>query len=118
MRHHNKNRTLGRTKRQRTALLCGMARSLVLYGAITTTVAKAKELRPFIERIVTDSKKGILASHRSVVSKLGDTKEVARKLHDTYASRYAKRFGGYTRVVKLGRIGKREGEMARIEFVQ
>ncbi|OGG45572.1 50S ribosomal protein L17 [Candidatus Kaiserbacteria bacterium RIFCSPHIGHO2_01_FULL_50_13] len=117
MRHHNKNRILGRTKRQRTALLRGLARSLVLHGAIVTTEAKAKELRPFIERVVTDGKKKTLASRRSVTTKLASSREATQKLYETYATRFINRAGGYTRIVKLGTQGKRVGEMARIEFV-
>lgn len=117
MRHHVAKRTLHRTKRQYVALLRSLARSLVLQEGITTTVAKAKELRPFVERLVTESKKGTLASQRNVISRIGSG-EAAKKLKETLAPRYAKRAGGYTRIVKLGRIGKRVGEQARIEFVQ
>lgn len=118
MRHHVKTRTLHRDKRQRTALLRSLARSLVLHEGITTTVAKAKELRPFIEKLVTSSKLGTLASRRAVASRMGNSTEAVKKLHDTLAPRFAKRDGGYTRIVRLGRVGKRVGESARIEFVQ
>ncbi len=116
MKHHKKRRTFNRTKRQRVALIRGLARSLVLENAITTTEAKAKELRPFVEELVTASKKGSLASRRLVSSRLHDT-EAVKVLHEKYAKQYAARSGGYTRIVKLGRIGKRVAEMARIEFV-
>ena len=118
MRHHVKNRTLHRDKRQRTALLRSLARSLVMHEGINTTVAKAKELRPYIERLVTNSKKNTLASRRSIASILGNDVETVKKLHDTLATRYSARPGGYTRIVRLGRVGKRVGESARIEFVQ
>lgn len=118
MRHHVKTRTLNRDRRQRTALLRSLARSLVLHEGITTTVAKAKELRPFVERLVTTSKKNTVASRRDVSTRLGGSLDVVKKLHDTIAVRYAKRAGGYTRIVRLGRVGKRVGESARIEFVQ
>lgn len=118
MRHHVKTRTLHRDKRQRTALLRSLARSLVLHEGITTTVAKAKELRPFIERLVTASKQNTLASRRSVASRMGGSQEATKKLHDTLAPRFAKRAGGYTRIVRLGRVGTRVGEAARIEFVK
>jgi large subunit ribosomal protein L17 len=117
MRHHRAKRTLHRTKRQYTALLRSLARSLVLQEGLTTTVAKAKELRPFVEKLVTESKKGTLQSHRDVISRIGSG-EAAKKLKDTLAPRYAKRSGGYTRIVRLGRVGKRVGEQARIEFIQ
>lgn len=118
MRHHQKNRTLGRKKGQRTALLRGLARSLVLQEGITTTVAKAKELRPFVERMVTTAKKNSLASRRIIDTRMGGSREVMKKLHDVYAPRYAKRAGGYTRIIRLGRVGKRVIESARIEFLK
>lgn len=117
MRHGNAKRTLHRTKRQYTALLRSLARSLVLQEGITTTVAKAKELRPFVEKLVTESKKGTVQSQRILVERIG-SKDAAKKLSTDLAKRYAKRAGGYTRIVKLGRVGKRVGEQARIEFVK
>ncbi len=118
MRHHVKTRTLHRPKRQRTALLRSLARSLVLHEGITTTIAKAKELRPFVERLVTTSKQNTIVSRRKVSERLGGSADVVKKLHDTLAPRYAKRAGGYTRITRLGRVGKRVGDAARIEFVQ
>jgi large subunit ribosomal protein L17 len=117
MRHHKNTRTLHRTKRQRSALLKSLARSLVLHEGIVTTVAKAKEVRPFVERLVTASKQNTVASRRLVAAKLGSP-EATKKLHGELAERYAKREGGYTRIIRLGRVGKRVGESARIEFVQ
>lgn len=116
MKHHKKRRTFNRTKSQRVALLKGLARSLVLENAITTTEAKAKELRPFVEELVTASKAGSLASRRLVSTRLGSP-EATKKLHDEYAKRFASRAGGYTRIVKLGKLGKRVAPMARIEFL-
>jgi large subunit ribosomal protein L17 len=116
MKHHKKRRTFNRTKRQRVALLKGLARSLVLANAITTTEAKAKELRPFVEELVTASKVGTVASRRLMIARLGSA-EAVKKLHEEYAKRFESRAGGYTRIVKLGRVGKRVAEMARIEFV-
>lgn len=117
MRHHSKKRTLHRTKRQYTALLRSLARSLVLQEGITTTLAKAKELRPFIERLITASKAGTIQSRRLVASRINSA-EATKKLHDDIAKRFASRAGGYTRITKLGRIGKRVGEQARIELVK
>jgi large subunit ribosomal protein L17 len=117
MRHHKAHRTLHRDKRQRVALLRSLARSLVLQESIVTTVAKAKELKPFIEKLVTLSKEGTDASRRTVQSRINSA-EATRKLQDTIAKRYDKRAGGYTRLTRLGRIGKRVGESARIEFVK
>ena len=118
MQHHKKNRKLGREKGQRTALLRSLARSLVLQEGITTTVAKAKELRPFVERLISEGKKNSLASRRTVLSRMGGASDVMKKLHGPLAERYAKRAGGYTRIVLLGRVGKRAIESARIEFVK
>ena len=117
MRHHNAKRTLRRGKNQRNALLRSLARSLVLHEGITTTVAKAKELRPVIEKLVTVSKENTLQSRRTTLSRIGSAVAV-KKLHDTLAPRYRSRKGGYTRIVRLGRVGKRVGEQARIEFVK
>ena len=114
MRHYNRNRKLGRVKRQRSALIRSLARSLVLSEAIVTTVAKAKELRPFVENLVTKSKES--TGSRLISKRLTNSEEVREKLRKL-ARRFAKRAGGYTRIVRLGRIGKRVGEMARIEFV-
>lgn len=116
MKHGKKRRTLNRTKRQREALIRGLARSLVLENGITTTEAKAKELRPFVEELVTASKKDSVASRRLVAMRLHDD-EAVKVLHEKYAKQFAARAGGYTRIVKLGRIGRRVAEMARIEFV-
>ncbi|MEK7133913.1 MAG: 50S ribosomal protein L17 [Patescibacteria group bacterium] len=118
MQHHKRNRKLGRERGQRTALLRSLARSLVLEEGITTTVAKAKELRPFIERLVSTSKKNSLASRRVVAARMGGAAEVVKKLHGEISERFAKRSGGYTRIVRLGRVGKRAIESARIEFVK
>jgi large subunit ribosomal protein L17 len=95
-----------------------LTRSLVLEEGITTTVTKAKALRPFVERLVTTSKQNTLASRRSVASRLGNDEDTVKKLHDVLAPRYAARNGGYTRVTLLGRLGKQTGESARIEFVK
>lgn len=118
MRHHKAKRKFHREKRQRTALMRSLARSLVLQEGITTTVAKAKELRPFVEKLVTRSKAGTVASRRAVSTELGGAPDAVKKLHDDLAERFAKREGGYTRIVRLGKVGKRAIESARIEFVQ
>lgn len=118
MKHHRKGRTLGRKRGGRVALLRSLARSLVLKEGITTTIARAKELRPFVERMVTNAKKNSLASRRATHSGMGGSRETTKKLYEVYAPRYAKRAGGYTRIVRLGKVGKRVVEAARIEFIQ
>ncbi len=118
MRHHNANRKFGRPKTQRIALLNSLAFNLITRGKIKTTLAKAKELRPFAEKLVTRAKAGTPAGRRIVLSKLGGnhTREV-KKLFEVIAPKYADKNGGYTRVLKLG-VRKSDGApMAIIEFV-
>lgn len=117
MRHHNQNRTFGRSRSGRTALLRGLAISLIEHGKIQTTDAKAKELRPYIERLITDGKSGTIAARRRVASKLGEPKpQVITKLFDEIAKNYTDRNGGYTRVIKMG-LTKAGREEAVIELV-
>lgn len=118
MRHFHRKRTFGRVKHVRVGLMRSLARSLVLEEGIITTIAKAKELRPFVERMVTQAKKNTVASQRALSTRLGGAPDAVKKLHDTLAPRYADRHGGYTRIVRLGQIGKQATESARIEFVQ
>lgn len=117
MRHAQKNRTLGRTRSQRTALVRGLAISLIRDGQITTTAAKAKELRPFIERLVTYGKEGDVNARRKASTKLGEPQAATIKtLFETIAPKYQDRAGGYTRIIKLGRTDAGRDE-AVIEFV-
>lgn len=117
MNHASKNRKLSRTRRGRTALLRGLAADLIMRGQIKTTSAKAKELRPFAERLVTYGKKANLSSRRLAFSALGEPRdEVIKKLFDEVAPKYSERAGGYTRVIKLGRTPAGRDE-AVIEFV-
>lgn len=104
MNHSSKKRTLSRTRRGYTALMRGLACDLIMKEKIKTTEAKAKELRPFAERLVTYGKKATVSSRRLVASTLGEPREaVVRKLFDELAPKYAKRAGGYTRIIKVGR---------------
>lgn len=117
MRHHNQNRIFGRPRNQRTALLRGLALSLIEHERITTTEAKARELRPFVEKLITKGKSDSVSSRRLVMSTLGEPKDtLVKKLFGDIAKRYADRNGGYTRIVKLGdtKAGRRE---ACIELV-
>lgn len=117
MRHHNQNRTFGRSRSQRTALLRGLALSLIEHGKIQTTEAKAKELRPYVEDLITKGKTDSVASRRLVSSILGEPQtDAVQKLFSDVAKRYVDRNGGYTRIIKLGetRAGRRE---ACIELV-
>ncbi len=115
MRHHNTNRKFGRTTGQRTALLKSLARSLVLKGRITTTEAKAKEIRPLVEKMITRGKTDTLANRRILIAALGDVR-LAGKLIKT-AEGYKTRAGGYLRIVKMGPRKGDASPMALIEFV-
>ena len=117
MQHAKKNRTLSRPRNQRTALLRGLAVSLIRDGKIKTTAAKAKELRPFAERLVTYGKEGTVAARRKASTKLGEPSDATiKKLFEEIAPNYKDRNGGYTRVIKMGR--KNAGrEEAVIELV-
>ncbi len=117
MQHGSKNRTLGRTRDQRTALLRGLAVSLIRDGRIKTTHAKAKELRPLAERLVTYGKDGSIAARRKAAAVLGEPKdEIIKKLFEEIAPQYKERNGGYTRVIKVGRTTAGRDE-AVIEYV-
>lgn len=103
MRHHNKNRTFGRSRSQRSALMRGLAMNLIEHGKIMTTEAKAKELRPYVEKLITKGKENTAASRALVASKLGEPEgKIVKKLFDDIAKRYADRAGGYTRIIKIG----------------
>lgn len=117
MRHHNSNRIFGRDKDQREALLRGLALSLFEHEKIITTIAKAKELRPYAEKLVTAAKSGTLAARRRVLSTLGQPDaQAVQKLFGPIAEKYKDRKGGYTRVIKMGRTKAGKDE-AVIEFV-
>ena len=116
MRHRMGGRKLSRTSSHRTAMFRNMAAALIKHEQIKTTVAKAKELRPYVEKLVTLAKKGGLSNRRLAQSRLMDETQLA-KLFDTLAGRYADRNGGYTRVVKAGIRASDAVQMAIIEFV-
>jgi large subunit ribosomal protein L17 len=100
MRHHHKGRSFGRPKSQREALLRSLARSLFLHETISTTDAKARELRPFVEKIITHGRIDTVANRRLVASRMGNDDEVVKKIFSSIGPRYATRAGGYTRIVK------------------
>lgn len=116
MRHAHGLRKLNRTHAHREAMLANMAASLIKHEQITTTLPKAKELRPVVERLVTLAKKGGLANRRLVVSRMGDETQ-AKKLFDVLAPRYAARNGGYLRIMKAGFRYGDNAPVAVIEFV-
>jgi large subunit ribosomal protein L17 len=116
MRHGNANRKFGREKGQRQALLRSLVESLIKKGKIQTTEAKAKELRPYVEKLVTMARRNTLASRRLVIARLG-TEARAKELLGTIAPRYVGRAGGYTRITKLAPRLSDSAKMAVIEFV-
>ena len=116
MRHRNKGRKLNRTSAHRKAMFNNMAAALIKHEQITTTLPKAKELRRFVERLVTLGKRGGLHARRQALSQVPDTKLV-EKLFSTLAERYTERQGGYTRVLRAGFRYGDSAPMAVIEFV-
>lgn len=116
MRHKVKGRKLGRTASHRKATLIALATSLLRYKRIKTTLAKAKETRGFVERIITRAKKGDLNSHKLIMSYIKD-KEVVKELFSDIVPKIGDRPGGYTRVVKLGNRNGDAAQMALIELV-
>ncbi|MCK5276738.1 MAG: 50S ribosomal protein L17 [Alphaproteobacteria bacterium] len=116
MRHGMSGRKLNRTSSHRKALFSNMANALIKHEQIKTTLPKAKELRPVVEKLVTLGKRGNLHARRQAFAMLRDD-VMTRKLFDTLAERYAERQGGYTRVLKAGHRYGDAAPMAIIEFV-
>ena len=100
MKHNIKNKKLNKTSSHRKAMFMNMSNALIKHEQITTTLAKAKELRRFVEKIVTLGKKGDLLSRRKTISILQDQK-MSKKVFDVFAERYKNRSGGYTRIIKI-----------------
>ncbi|CAH0352530.1 MAG: 50S ribosomal protein L17 [Sphingobium sp.] len=116
MRHRIGGRKLQRTSSHRAALFRNMAAALIKHEQITTTVPKAKELRPYVEKLVTLAKKGGLSNRRLAHARLLDDAQLV-KLFDVLAERYKDRAGGYTRVIKAGFRASDAAPIAIIEFV-
>ena len=116
MRHKISGRKLQRKTGHRKALFRNMSAALIKHEQILTTQAKAKELRPYIEKLITLAKRGGLSNRRLAMSKLQDETQL-KKLFDVLAERYSDRDGGYTRVIKAGYRGSDAAAMAVIEFV-
>ena len=116
MKHNIKNKKLNKTSSHRKAMFMNMSNALIKHEQITTTLAKAKELRRFVEKVITLGKKGDLLSRRKSVSILQDQK-MSKKVFDVLADRYKKRAGGYTRIIKLGNRFGDNAPTAVIEFV-
>lgn len=114
MRHAKAGRKLSRTPSHRKAMFANMAASLIRHEQITTTLPKAKELKPIVDRLVTLGKRGDLHARRLAVAQIGDKQSVA-KLFDALAERYKERNGGYTRVLKAG---FRQGDSAPVAIIE
>ena len=117
MRHGNAGRKLNRTQSHRKALFANLAASLVEHEQIVTTLPKAKDLRPIVEKLVTLAKKGDLAARRQAIAELQNNEAAAKKLFDVLGPRYKARQGGYTRVLKAGFRYGDSAAVAVIEFV-
>jgi len=116
MRHKLGQRKLGRTSAHRIAMLRNMSASLIKHEQITTTLPKARELRPYLEKLITLAKKGGLSNRRLAHARLLDDAQLV-KLFDVLAARYADREGGYTRIIKAGVRASDAAPMAVIELV-
>ena len=116
MKHNITHRKLNRTTSHRKALLMNLSNSLIKHEQITTTLSKAKELRPFVEKIITLGKKGDLVSRRKTISILQDQKNT-KKIFDVISERYKERSGGYTRIIKAGNRFGDNSPTAIIELV-
>lgn len=116
MRHGNANRKLGRTTSHRLAMFKNMAASLIKHEQITTTLPKAREIRPYVEKLVTLAKHGGLSNRRLADARLKDDAQLT-KLFDVLAARYADREGGYIRIIKAGIRRSDATPMAIVEFV-
>ncbi|WP_118856248.1 50S ribosomal protein L17 [Sphingomonas mesophila] len=116
MRHRVGHRKLQRTAAHRTALLRNMAAALIKHEQITTTLAKARELRPYTEKLITLAKRGGLSNRRLAMSRLMDDTQLT-KLFDVLSDRYSARDGGYTRIIKAGNRMSDNAAMAIIELV-
>lgn len=117
MRHHKKGRAFNRPSNQRTALVRSLARSLIIHERIATTEAKAKELRPFIEKVISQGRADTVANRRLVASRLGNDDEAVKKVFTTLSPRYSNRPGGYVRIVKRAPNAVNARDNAYIAFV-
>jgi large subunit ribosomal protein L17 len=115
MRHRKSGRKLNRTASHRKAMFANMAMSLIKHEQIVTTLPKAKELQPVVEKLITLGKRGDLHARRQAVSQLHGDRDMAGKLFDTLAERYKEREGGYTRVL---RAGFRHGDSAPLAVIE
>lgn len=117
MKHHKSTRTFGRKRDQRVALVRSLAESLILQERILTTEARAKEVRPYVEKLITRGKAGTIAARRDILSKLGGRDVAMKKVVDELSPRFKERLGGYTRIIKVHKKTSDGRMSAVIEFV-
>ena len=117
MRHRKAGRQLRRTSEQKLALMRNLASSLIEHGAIETTEAKAKELRPFVEKLITKARTGTLHARR-LAGRHVQKRETADKLFQEIGPKFASRKGGYTRILKTGHRKGDGADLARIELIE
>ena len=117
MRHQKNRHKLGRDAAHSKALLANLSKELIEHERIETTVAKAKAVKPEVEKLITLARRGDLHSRRRALSALGQDKFMVYKLFEEIAPRYAERQGGYTRILKLGPRGSDATEMVLLELV-
>ena len=116
MRHHNANRKFSRSRNQRRALMRSLAREFFLHGKIQTTLAKAKELRPYAEDFITKARVDTVASRRDILKRMANN-DIVGKLFSEIAPKYVDRNGGYTRIIKVGQRQTDGAYLAIIELV-
>ena len=117
MRHGKNKRKFGRKANVRRGFIRSLAVAIITHEKITTTEARAKELRPYIEKMVTKARQGSLANRRMIAARLGNQETLANKIVDEIAPRYKEREGGYLRITKLPQRKGDAAKMAVIEFV-
>lgn len=118
MQHGNKQRTFGRKRDVRKAFLRSLSEALILRERILTTEARAKEIRPIVEGLITRGKQGTLAARRDIIKKLGGREKLAKKILEDLAPRFKERHGGYTRITKVVKRASDGRQSAVIEFVK
>lgn len=117
MNHGKKGRTFGRKRDVRKAFINSLAEALILRERIVTTEARAKEIRPFVESMVTKAKSGTVSVRRNLIATLAGREKVAKKLMDVLAPRFKDRKGGYTRITKVVKKSSDGRKSALIEFI-
>ena len=118
MKHHKSIRTFDRKRDQRVAFVRSLSEALILRGKILTTEARAKEIRPFVEKLITKGKTGTVAARRDIASKMGGRPKVVKKIVDELSPKFKDTKGGYTRITKVHRKTSDGRKSAVIEFLK